>query len=303
MIELTIWDYGNIITKFFIYLGVSAAIGGMFITALINPVINKKLMTHYIVLTSTLGFVAVIVNFFIQVGAFSEAGLSGMFDPDMSHFLWQSALGDSVLWRLLAFTLLGGGLFFGGMDVWYKRDKLKHALFAFLYIVAIIAFAYSFTLVGHSRDSGGIARWLIGFHIVTMAWWMGALYPLWLSCSLLKPPVLYRLMNLFGKIAAFMVALLIACGIGLLFIFFATPLAMFTTAYGQAVLLKLIFVVTILLIAAYHKFHLVEEIQQENGIEKLQKSIKNEMLIALVILSITAVLSSVLGPNTLSFGT
>jgi putative copper resistance protein D len=61
-------------------------------------------------------------------------------------------------------------------------------------------------------------------------------------------------------------------------------------------LLKLIFLVSLLSIAAYHKFYLVQEVQQPAGIKKLQKSINNEMLIAAMILAVTAVLSSILGP-------
>ncbi|MFT7053222.1 MAG: putative copper resistance protein D [Psychromonas sp.] len=300
MMEITLWDYANIVSKLLIYLGVAAAIGGPFIAALISPSVNKKSIINYIVINSAVGFIAVIMNFFIRVGAFSETGLSGMFDPDMIGFLWQSAVGDSVLWRLLAFTVLGFALFFGNLNARYEKFSLKHAIFIFLYLAAIFSFAYSFTFTGHSVDIGGVARWLVGFHVVTMAWWIGALYPLWISCKLLQPPTLYKLMDLFGKIAMFMVGLLIACGFGLLFLFFANPLELFTTQYGQAILLKLIFVVSILLIAAYHKYHLVEEVQEEACCHKLQKSIRNEMLIAAMILAITAMLSYVLGPAGLS---
>ena len=73
---------------------------------LINPLVNKKSIFNYIVISSVLGFIAVILHFFIQVGDFSETGLSGMFDTDMVSFLWHSPVGDSVLWRLLAFTVL-----------------------------------------------------------------------------------------------------------------------------------------------------------------------------------------------------
>ncbi|WP_415230778.1 copper resistance D family protein [Psychromonas sp.] len=287
-------------SKLLIYLGVAAAIGGPFIAALISPSVNKKPIIHYIVINSTLGFIAVIVNFFIRVGAFSETGLSGMFDPDMVNFLWQSTVGDSVLWRLLAFTLLGFALIFGNLNVRYEKFSLKHAIFIFLYLTATFSFAYSFTFVGHSADIGGVAKWLVGFHVVAMAWWIGALYPLWISCKLLQPPSLCKLMELFGKIAMFMVGLLIACGIGLLFLFFANPLELFSTQYGQAIVLKLIFVVSLLLIAAYHKYHLVEEVQEEACCHKLQKSIRNEMLIAVIILAITALLSYALGPVSLS---
>ena len=300
MIEMTLWDYANIVSKLLIYLGVAAAIGGPFIAALISPLVNKKSIINYIVINSVVGFIAVIMNFFIRVGAFSETGLSGMFDTDMIGFLWQSAVGDSVLWRLLAFTVLGFALFFGNLNARYEKFSLKHAIFIFLYLAATFSFAYSFTFTGHSVDIGGVARWLVGFHVVTMAWWIGALYPLWISCKLLQPPALYKLMDLFGQIAMFVVGLLIACGLALLFFFFSNPLELFTTQYGQAILLKLIFVVSILLIAAYHKYHLVEEVQEEAICHKLQKSIRNEMLIAVMILAITAMLSYALGPAGLS---
>jgi putative copper resistance protein D len=295
MIDLTFWDYTNIASKLLIYIGVATLIGGPFIAALIKPSVNNKAIHNYIIINSVVGFIAVIANFFIQVGAFSEAGVSGMFDTDMISFLWQSDIGGSVLWRLLAFLSLGGALLFGNLNVRYEVFSFKHAIFLFLYAVTIFCVAYSFTFVGHTADIGGVAKWLIGFHIVTMTWWIGALYPLWLSCKLLQPPALYKLMRLFGQIAMFMVSLLIACGVGLLYLFFESPLELFTTQYGQAMLLKLMFVAGILLIAAYHKYHLVEEVQEEAIGHKLQKSIRNEMIIAVIILSITAVFSSVLG--------
>ena len=264
MIDITLWDYSNIVSKCLMYMGIAAAIGGPFIAALINPSINRKSIINYIVISSVLGFIAVIIHFFIQVGDFSETGLPGMFDTEMISFLWQSPVGDSVLWRLLAFIVLGGGLFFGNLNVLHETFSIKHAIFTFLYVVAIFSFTYSFTFVGHTASIGWEAKWLLGFHAFTMAWWMGALYPLWLSCKCLSPPALYKLMCSWGRVAMFMVGLLIVCGIALLLLFITNPLELFTTPYGQTMLLKLIFVVTILSIAAYHKFHLVEEVQEES---------------------------------------
>ena len=130
-----------------------------------------------------------------------------------------------------------------------------------------------------------------------MAWWIGSLFPLWFSCKLLPPSALYQLMNLFGQVAMVMVGLLIVCGTSLLFLFFSTPMELLTTTYGQAILLKLVFVGCILLIAAYHKFYLVEALKKEDFCLKLQHSIKNEMKVGFCILLITGILSSVLGPN------
>ena len=298
MIELTLWDYSNITSKLLIYIGVAAAIGGPFVVALIDPLVNKKPIINYIFLSSGVGLIAVIGNFFIQVGAFSEDGFGGMFDIEMVSFLWESSVGDSVFWRLLGFVFLVIALCWGNLNAIYERFSLKHITFVLSYLGAIFSFAYSFTFIGHSSDIGGFSKWLVAFHVTSMAWWIGALYPLWFSCKLLQPLPLSKLMRLWGRVAMLMVGLLIACGIGLLFLFFADPLELLTTQYGQAMLLKLTFVATILLLAAYHKFHLVE--QGEIVSQKLGKSIRNEMCIAVTILIITATLSYVLGPATLA---
>ena len=167
MMEITVWDYSNIVSKCVMYMGIAAAIGGPFVAALINPLVNKKSIINYIVITSVLGFIAVIIHFFIQVGDFSESGLAGMFDTEMISFLWQSPVGDSVLWRLLAFIFLGVALFFGNLNVKYETFRLKHAIFTFLYVAAIVSFTYSFTFVGHTAGIGWMAKWLLGFHAFT----------------------------------------------------------------------------------------------------------------------------------------
>lgn len=296
MIELSIWDYSNVVTKLFIYLGASAAIGGPFISTLIKPSNNKKKILNYILIFSLIGFIAVIFNFMIQIAAFSEIGFSGLFDIEMGHFLWQTPVGDSVLWRLIAFALLVVSLYLGDVNLRNKALTAKHLIFVILYIAAVIAFAYSFSLIGHSTESGRLAKWLLGFHIIAVLLWMGALYPLWISCKLLPSLALYRLMHLFGLIAAVIVGVLVACGIGLLFLFLNSPLELLNTEYGRAILAKIVLVSLILLIAAHHKFVLVGQLNEEGGVLKLQRSIKKEMWIGLIILSLTAWLSTAVGP-------
>ena len=75
MIEITIWDYSNIVFKCLMYMGIAAAIGGTFIAALINPLVNRKSIIYYVISSCALGFIAVIIDFFILVGDFSETGI------------------------------------------------------------------------------------------------------------------------------------------------------------------------------------------------------------------------------------
>ena len=298
--ELTIWDYSNIVSKWLIYIGVASAIGGPFIAALLKSASKMKPLVEYVLLGSLIGFIAVIINFFIQVGAFSETGLIGMFDADMIELLWQSPVGNSVLWRLLGFAISALALLLLMPSFLHKQQshflKMKRAGLYSLYFSAVFTLAYSFTFVGHNADIGGIAKWLISLHIVTMGWWIGALYPLWLCCQMLEQKALYRLMHLFGRLAMAMVGFLVICGTVLLTLFLDSPTELIMTPYGQLILVKLIAVVAILFIAALHKYRLVPSLEQGEADKKLSKSIAIEMIVACVILAITAVLSTVTGP-------
>ena len=64
MIEMTIWDFSELVSKLLIYIGVAAVIGGPFIATLITPSVNKTSIINYIVISSILGVIAVTINFF-----------------------------------------------------------------------------------------------------------------------------------------------------------------------------------------------------------------------------------------------
>ncbi|WDD99054.1 copper resistance D family protein [Thalassomonas actiniarum] len=303
--ELTVWDYSNLVSKWLIYIGVAAAVGGPFIAALIKPASQIKAVIEYVVLGIMLGIVAVIANFFIQVGAFAEAGFGGMFDGELIDLLWQSPVGDSVFWRLSGFTLLMLGLWITGRFTDKSRaglQKMKGQLMAACYIFALPVLAYSFTFIGHNADIGGIAKWLIAFHVLALAWWIGALYPLWLSCRILEQKALYALMHLFGRLAMVIVGILLISGVSLLVMFMDSPAELITTPYGQLMLLKFLLVSAILLMAAWHKFHLVPAVHhgKKQDCQHLQKSISVEIWVAAVILAVTSVLSTVMGPANLA---
>jgi len=276
---LSSWDIANVGSKWLIYLGVSAVIGGLFMLFMVQRESLRQKTAHYVGLGSLLGILAVSVNFCIQLGAIADDGVSGMFDPLFGNILWQSTVGDSLLWRVPAFVICLLAAMITLRQPSELRNSIKSTLSGLFAVSAAAMLAYSFSTIGHSANVGALGKWLLGFHVLAFAWWMGALYPLYSACSLLEVQPLRKLMHQFGQIALAVVGLLIICGILLLSKFFASPMELFTTPYGQLMSAKLIAVSGILSIAALHKLRFVPNLTDLVQTDKLKKSIAVEMLL------------------------
>ncbi|WDE10261.1 CopD family protein [Thalassomonas haliotis] len=300
---LSIWDVGDIISRWLIYMGVAAAIGGSFIGALIRANANIQPIVRYIRLCLCLGITAVIINFFMAVGAASQTGFFGLFDGESLHLLWHGPSGDALFWRLFGFTAIAA-LFLLHLRRKPAAQASNRKLFFLCYFSGILALSYSFTLLGNTAELGSGASWLMALHIITSAWWLGALYPLLICYQLLNLASLYRVMRFFGQLTLIMVPLLLLGGGGLLSQVLASSADLFTTTYGQTMLLKLITVTTVFLLVVLHKHKykhsLVPALNQVQMLTMKRNAIISELFLADIILVITAVLSSILGPVVLS---
>ena len=106
-------------------------------------------------------------------------------------------------------------------------------------------------------------------------------------------------MELFGRCAAVIVPLLLLAGFVIAYQLVGSFDLLFGSDYGQLLLLKLMMVAAILSLAALHKWRLVPALNSDNNVQAraiLAKSIIVEICLALLILSITTVLSTLVGP-------
>ncbi|MPY24174.1 copper resistance D family protein [Shewanella sp. YLB-07] len=324
---LSLFDIVGIMTKWLIYIGVASSLGGFLMIVMnVRSIIRQQQidsstgagiddLSGYMRKGAMIGVLAVAMNFFIQVGSFAETGLSGMWDPMMTEILWQSSVGGSVSWRITGFVLVLVTTF---MPVNRTGPARNSALG--LLLMATLCLAYSFTLIGHSADMDDLGKWLVALHVVAIGAWIGSLIPLWTMCGRLEARSLKGVMDLFGKQAIFIVAVVVITGLILLSLLFQSPGEFIDTGYGRAILTKLFIISAILAIAALHKFSLVPNLDdnasesgslvvklsskpkqgEANSVGILKRSIGVEILIAALILTTTAVLSSVLGPQSLA---
>ena len=312
---LTEFEILALLSKWLMYLSVATVIGGAFMLVLTHSLARTQAseMTHlyrYIGCGAVLGLLAVTINFFVQVGSFAEDGIGGMLDQQMQLFMWQSPVGESLAWRVAGFSLA----LFGSSGALLARQgvsKLANALLA----MGVIALGTSFSLIGHSTELNFWAQGLVVLHILVIGSWLGSFYPLWRMCSSASTSSssgvglsdLKAVMDKFGQLGVMIVSLVLATGAALVWMLFDSPMELIDSDYGRAILLKLSLIVVILLIAALHKFILVPKLESPLSVEaehsariKLKRSIAIEAMIGALILAVTVMLSSVLGPVSLS---
>lgn len=294
------WAVGTVVFKACLYLCTAAGIGAFLVHWLMRvtestPTLRWLPGAGGAITISTFGLFVSVCYFFIRVGEYAESGLSGMLDPVFGQILWDSPVGRALQVRLAAFSLLPIGLVALSMLV-PRRHPLLWSIALLLGLSGSVIAAASFSLTGHSANHGLLANVAITLHALTALAWAGSLYPLMCATGRLTPPVLQRVLRRYSMLAGWFVALLFTAGIGLLVMFYQSSAGEVSCAYIGVLAVKLLLVAGLLLVAAHHKWRAVHRITHPDGIVSFRRSLGLEIVLASLILCVTAVLSTLLGP-------
>ncbi|EWH08291.1 CopD family protein [Paraglaciecola aquimarina] len=295
--EMYIWNAIIVLSKILFYVGFACIAGYTFwggsYSGNTMKTEDKRSFSQITFMTALIAFIANTVWFFANTGAIAEEGIGGVLDLDMIIIMWDSSIGDTAIWRSIG--LIGAIMLVVFSSPMTVRNRSLNVL-QLLLVICLLVFSYSYTLVGHVSEMGVFEKGLLMVHVIVMAWWFGALYPLKKACDMLELEKLYQIMERFGKQASVMVSLLLIAGLLLVIQLVGGIEALLTSNYGQTILVKLLLVTSILTIAATHKLKLVPQLKSNDGRKALSKSISIEMFVAIAILSVTAVLTSIVGP-------
>ena len=292
---LSPWELLSLITRVVTYFGVAAAIGGSFIMLLSRDLPQlRQSLRGYCTLGLWLGLLATGLGFFIQVALFAELGISGLWHWPTAGILWNTNLGTSVQLRLGG-LLLGLALFWAGGLGGNKYLVLRGWL---AYGVMALLLSTSFVAVGHTVQLSPFIRLLLIVHLLFVAGWIGSLWPLVRACELLPSNTLALLMRRFGRLAIVGVPLLGVAGVTMAYQLLGSVEVLVGTVYGQLLLVKLVLFVVLLWLAAMNKWRWLPALSsREDAAAPLARSIRWELAVALVVFTLTAVLSSLLGPE------
>ena len=290
MMPFGVWDAAGIVLKTLTYAATLGAAGAVFFVDYCGTLIARadSLRIRHLVLS--LAVVSVLAGAAqIMVSAASMSGkAAGMWDGSLLGMVWQAGAGRANVVRALGLLL--------AMPAVFSEKR-------WLAVPGAALAATSFAWTGHARslDPDLIPVLLLRIHLLGAAFWLGALTPLLIVARDGEPSRIAGAAARFGAAAVFVVCGLLAAGATLLWMLLGGIAALWESAYGRCVLVKLILVACLLGLAAFNKLRLTPRLRRGDAraARSLRTSIRLEFLLGMSILAVTATFTSLMGPPAL----
>ncbi len=281
-----IWGIAAVFAKLGLYIGFAGSTGLVIVSCLYSGVvapINLGIKRQARAL-GWLALAATVVGFMLR-GAALTGGVDGMVDPEMLGLLWQTSVGDALVYRLIGAVMILVGLSVPRFGQWIA-------------LLGGTAALWSFAQIGHvpELESVGVQILLL-LHLLCVAFWAGIFSPL--RSMALMPEHLTDAAELghrFGQTAALVVPALIGVGLWMAWLLVGNLQGLLFTGYGQALLFKVFLAGLLLILAAANKLRFVPAMQsgEAKAARHLARSIEVETIVVLAVLATTATLTSVL---------
>jgi putative copper export protein len=287
-VEFSGWDVGAVITKTLVYAATLGAAGTVFYLAYAADLLSesqRQKIARLLGMELLVAAVATLGRILLLTGSMTGE-LSGMFDRDMARMILEAGEGTSASLRI-------GGLALAACAL--TRDRRAHSLA----LIGAAISAVSFAAVGHTRalQPNLPATMFSCLHLLGVAFWLGALVPL-LQSTRRQPRDAGAVARRFGKLALSVVLLLVAAGLALLWMISYGHPNFWGSGYANMILAKLLLVAILLSAAAFNKLRLTPRLMQGDAAAAvgLRRSIQLELTAGFLILLVTAIFTSLLGP-------
>ncbi len=286
------WIYATWLIKVVLYLGIAFVVGGAFSYFLLGRYVEiRETLLKYITIGAGLGFISSTLGFFVLIGSFANTGLSGMWDSNYINILINTPTGHIHIIRSVSFALLLLFMIVKLSKGTIQVSKVEGTIFTIL----LIPMVFSFSQLGHVTNLPFFAQFLLSIHDLVMSLWIGSLFPLWKTSKKITGLPLKDRMHLFGRIAAFVVGILLACGASIALLLIKDFNTLLNTPYGHGFIIKIAFVLSILLLAAFNKWYFTPRLQDPKFARQLGYAILFEMSLGLMILLTTGYITTVVG--------
>jgi copper resistance protein D len=215
--------------------------------------------------------------------------LSGLWDAQMQQLAWHSASGTATRLRLIGLLLVLVALYLS-----------RRALAGVLCLIGTATLVAAFTVIGHTVDHPHRAMLvlLLLTHLLIVAFWFGALWPLRQAVSHEAPPVAAAVLERFSRLGVRVVPGLLLAG-ATVAILLVPGFSVFSQPYGELLLAKLAGFGVLMGLASVNKLRLTPALLQENptAAPRLRRSLTGEYLLIALVLLVTAVMTGLYSPD------
>lgn len=272
----------NVILRFAILLGTTLSAGSVLFAMThrhtapaVAPILRKQIL-----IGACLVIIAEPVRWFVDQLSMSGGDVSLALDPAMRWIRFEMPQGQAALVRILGVVMV---------TAFWARWQL-------LGIVGLTLALGSFAMEGHTAALAKGMPWLsalLFLHLVAVSWWLAGLWPLVVSLRTASDEEARCAVERFGSIAVGAFGLLTIAGAVTLVTLTGWTIGL-ASPYQRIILAKLFVVAAILALATYNKFVLTPNLMKSlpSATQALRASIRNEILLACIVLLLTGFLST-----------
>jgi putative copper export protein len=293
--ELSVWDATVVAAKTIVYAATLGAAGAVLFVGLCGQLIasGDRLKIRRIVRGLALLAVAAGAAQIMAAAGSMSGDAAGTVDGSLLHMVLQAGAARANGLRALGLLLAAFGVARDRPPTWWG------------YAGAVMA-ATSFAWTGHATalKPNVLPVLLQSVHLLGAAFWLGALAPLLIVA---RDTDLRRIAGAaarFGVAAVFVVAALVTAGAALLTMLLGDFTALANTTYGRCVMVKLALVACMLCMGSFNKLRLTPRLLagDPSAARSLRASIRVELLLGALILTVTATFTTVGAPPGVRYG-
>ncbi len=212
---------------------------------------------------------------------------SGMLDGSLQAMLLTSDAGATTAIRILGLVMLVVGL--------PKRNRLGEACS----LIGATLVVVSFGLMGHTaaHDQRWVLVTLLVVHLLIIAFWFGALLPLYVAASRETVADNAFVIENFSAIAAWLVPIIFVAGLGMS-VLLLEEFNNLWTAYGVSLLAKVSGFAALMGLATLNKWRLGPAIAAGHApaLRNFQRSVVAEWSLIVAVLVVTAIMTGLFSP-------
>jgi copper resistance protein D len=214
--------------------------------------------------------------------------MSGMWDPTLQGMAWNSPAGTALICRLLGLLLIAVGL---------QAASVRWTIFA---VGGAVLATGAFTLTGHASVNvhrAALAT-LLMLHVLVVAFWFGALWPLYVASLRETPARASDIIERFTAVATWLVPVILLAGVAMAVLLLPNLQAL-SEPYGELLIAKVVGFAVLMGLAAANKWRLGPSLVHgpaQSG-RWFRRSVAAEYVLIAAVLAITAVMTSFFSPE------